>query len=56
MLQSKDMEREFPGDLMVRIPGFHCYGLSLIPVQETEILRATVPPLPPKKDMEGTNG
>ena len=50
------MEWETTGNLTVSIPGFHCYGLGLIPVQETEILRATFPPLPTKKDKEGMNG
>ena len=33
--------REFPGGLVVRIPGFDCCGLGSIPGQGTEIPRAT---------------
>ena len=28
---------EFPGDLVVSIPGFHCHGLGSVPGQGTEI-------------------
>ena len=30
--------QEFPGGLVVRIPGFHCHGLGSIPGQRTKIL------------------
>ena len=30
---------EFPGALVLRIPGFHCHGLGSIPSQGTEILK-----------------
>ena len=33
--------QEFPGGLVVRIPGFHCHGPGSLPVWETEILQAT---------------
>ena len=39
--QKKEREREFPGGLVVRIPGFHCGGPGSIPGQGTEILQAT---------------
>jgi len=29
--------REFPGDLVARIPGFHCCGPSPVPAQGAEI-------------------
>ena len=29
--------QEFPGALLVRIPGFHCHGPGSIPSQGTEI-------------------
>jgi len=32
---------EFPGGPVVRILGFYCHGLSLIPRQGTEILQAS---------------
>ena len=32
---------ELPGGLGVRILGFHCRGLGLVPGQGTEILQAT---------------
>ena len=31
---------EFPGGLMVRIPGFHCCGPGSVPGQGAEILQA----------------
>ena len=34
------LRRGFPGCLVVRIPGFHCYGPGSIPGQGTEILKA----------------
>lgn len=34
---------EFPGDLVVRIPGFHCRGLGSILGQGTEIPQAAWP-------------
>ena len=34
------MYREFPGDLVVRILGFHCRGLGSVLAQGTEILQA----------------
>ena len=39
---------EFPGDLVLRIPQFHCHGLGSIPGRGTEIPRAACPP-PQKK-------
>ena len=30
---------EFPGGLVVRIPGFHCHDLGSVPNQGTEILK-----------------
>ena len=36
----KQPNGEFPGGLVVRIPGFHCCGLGSIPGQGTEILQA----------------
>ena len=35
--------REFPGDLVVRILGFHCCGLDSIPGQGTKIPQAMGP-------------
>ena len=40
---------EFPGGLVVRIPGFHCCGQGSIPGKGTVILQATCHPHPPKK-------
>ena len=37
---TEKLNREFSGDLVVRIPHFHCTGLDAIPNQETEILQA----------------
>ena len=37
----KRENREFPGGLVVRIPGFHCHGPGSVPVWETEIPQAT---------------
>ena len=31
---------EFPGGLVVRIPGFHCCGRDSVPGERTEILQA----------------
>ena len=33
--------RDFPGGLVVRILGFHCYGPVSVPGQGTELLQAT---------------
>ena len=41
--------REFPGDLVARIPGFHCCGPSPIPAPEAEIpqvMQHRQPPAP----------
>ena len=35
--KNKNMKREFPGGLMVRIPGFHCHGPGSVPGWGTEI-------------------
>ena len=41
---------EFTGDLVVRVPGFHCYGLDSISGQGTETPpQAMGEPLPIKK-------
>ena len=37
----KGANREFPGGLLVRILGFHCFDWGSIPDQGTEILQAT---------------
>ena len=42
--------REFPGGLVVRIPGFLCHGPGLIPGWGTEILQATQHSPPPPKN------
>ena len=34
---------EFPGGLVVRIPGFHCRGLGSVPGGGIEILQAVWP-------------
>ena len=41
--ERKSVSELFPGDLVVRIPGFHvhCRGPGLIPAQGTEIPQAT---------------
>ena len=36
----KETSGEFPGGLVVRIPGFHCRDLGSIPGQGTEIVQA----------------
>ena len=38
--ERKQAEREFPGGLLVSIPGFHCHGLGSIPGRRTEIPQA----------------
>ena len=40
---------ESPGDLAVRIPGFHCYRPGSVPGGETEIPQAAQPAPPLKK-------
>ena len=35
--KQNSLKREFPGGLVVRIPGFYYYGLGSIPVEGTEI-------------------
>ena len=40
MIGQQYSSREFPGGLVVRIPGFHCCGLGSIPGWGTEILQA----------------
>ena len=34
------MEREFPGGLVVRIPGFHCHAQGSVPAWGTEMPQA----------------
>ena len=41
LLSSKPFHAEFPGGLVVRIPGFHCHGPGSIPGQGTEIPQPT---------------
>ena len=47
---------EFSGDLVVRIPGFHCYGLGSISGQGTETPQAMGELLPIKKKKDNLGG
>lgn len=42
--------KEFPGGLIVRIPGFHSCGPGSIPAQETEIPHSVHPPKKRRKE------
>ena len=37
---TEKLNREFSGNLVLRMPHFHCSGLDALPGQETEILQA----------------
>ena len=49
-----DIQEEFPGDLVVRIPSFHCHGPASVPGQGTEIQQAVQ--RSQKKEKEIHNG
>ena len=50
------MAREFPGGIVVRIPGFHCHGPGSISGWGTKVLQATQLMAQPNKKRGGGGG